>query len=381
MRLSPVDSDISNTPLADILRNEIAAHGPVTFARFMEQALYHPLHGYYASGRARIGRRGDFFTNVSVGALFGRLLAAQFAEMWERMGKPARFTVVEQGAFDGAFACDVIAAAPPDFLAALDYVIIEPFTTLQARQHHTLAGIGKVRWVSSPAGLEPFSGVHFSNELIDALPVHLLVRRNGAWRERFVAVSGDRFLFTEHEPSVATPPWDLPDDYETEARPAAACWLNEVAAKLLRGHVLAIDYGFLREDFFRPDRKRGTLQCYSEHRRGDDPLVRPGEQDITAHVEFTALMEEAERIGLANVGFTDQHHFITALGAAVLGDTDDPTAPRRMKEIRAFRTLMHPDFLGTAFKVLCLAKNVPAPAPLTGFRFSGTKPCLEPDLA
>jgi SAM-dependent MidA family methyltransferase len=363
-------AESSAVPLAAILRARIAARGPVTFAWFMEQALYHPEHGYYASGRARIGRAGDFFTNVSVGPIFGRLLAAQFREMWERLGRPALFTVVEQGAHDGMFARDVLAAADGGFLDALDYAIVEPSDALRARQRDTLAGAGKVRWLGALGGLEPFTGVHFSNELIDALPVHLFVRRGGEWREKFVAAAGGAFIFIEGTPTVAPPPCELPDGCETETRPAAARWLREAGGKLVRGHLLAMDYGFTRDEFFRADRTQGTLQCYARHRSGGDPLENPGAQDITAHVEFSSLIDEAEKLGLKNAGFTDQHHFITGLGAVVLGDTDDPASPQRLKDMRAFRTLMHPDFLGTLFKALCLAKNVPAAPPLAGFRFS-----------
>src|SRR3954452_24338632 len=159
------------TELAKLIREKIRVDGPQPFAWFMEQALYHPQHGYYSSGRATIGRKGDYFTNVSVGPLFGRLMAAQFAEMWERMGKIDNFTIVEQGAHDGQFAFDVMDAAQrqqPDFFTALRYRIIEPFPVWQERQRETLEGRAparpeirdKVEWSDS---MKPFTGVHFSN--------------------------------------------------------------------------------------------------------------------------------------------------------------------------------------------------------------------------
>src|ERR1700674_1904129 len=165
--------------LTDFIRRTIRQTGPVTFAWFMEQALYHPVHGYYSSGRCGIGRRGDYFTSVSVGPLFGRLLAAQFAEMWERLGKIDNFVIVEQGAHHGDFARDVLDAARsrfPEIFSALRYRIVEPFPPLQDRQSQTLSEFGdRVRWRRSLDELEPFVGLHFSNELLDAFPAHLLV--------------------------------------------------------------------------------------------------------------------------------------------------------------------------------------------------------------
>ena len=150
--------------------SEIAAKGPLSFARFMELALYDAEAGYYASGRARVGRHGDFFTNVSVGPVFGHILAEQFREMWSRLGTPRRFALVEQGANDGQLALDVLSALDEEMQEAIDYWIIEPFPILQQRQEQTLKPWGsKVRWVNDPGALPVFNGVHFSNELVDAL--------------------------------------------------------------------------------------------------------------------------------------------------------------------------------------------------------------------
>src|SRR5207244_342 len=168
-----------NSALIDIIRAEIQKRGPRSFAWFMEQALYHPEHGYYSSGRCAIGRRGDYFTNVSVGPIFGQLLAAQFAEIWKHLGQIDNFILVEQGAHHGEFACDLLESVRkdhPNFFGALHYRIIEPFPVLRDRQSETLAGFeGKIEWRESIDALEPFAGVHFSNELLDAAPVHLIV--------------------------------------------------------------------------------------------------------------------------------------------------------------------------------------------------------------
>jgi len=175
-----------NPALIEFIRREINEHGPVSFAWFMQQALYHSQHGYYSSGRCAIGRRGDYFTNISVGPFLGQLLAAQFAEIWERLcNSDSRreqgidnFTIVEQGAHHGDFARDFLESARngyPEFFAALCYRIIEPFPILQDRQARALAEFGgKIEWRSSIDALEPFTGVHFSNELLDSMPVHLV---------------------------------------------------------------------------------------------------------------------------------------------------------------------------------------------------------------
>ena len=170
--------DSSHSPLIDFIRGTIREQGPVSFAWFMEQALYHPKHGFYSSGRCAIGRRGDYFTNISVGSLFGRLLTAQFVQMWELLDRPQEFTIVEQGAHHGDFARDVLRAThehAPEFFAALRYRIIEPFPVLQTEQAGTLFGSfrEKIEWNKSLDQLPVFSGLHFSNELIDAMPVHL----------------------------------------------------------------------------------------------------------------------------------------------------------------------------------------------------------------
>ena len=194
-----------NSALDEFIRGAICLRGPVSFAWFMQQALYHPEHGYYSSGRASIGRRGDYFTSVSVGPLFGRLLAAQFAQMWERLGRIDNFVIVEQGAHHGDFARDVLGSARkcrPEFFAALRYRIVEPSSILQHRQSQTLAEYeGKIEWRDSIDALEPFTGVYFSNELLDAMPVHLLAASGETakreWSERWVDWAAGKWAFVE----------------------------------------------------------------------------------------------------------------------------------------------------------------------------------------
>src|SRR5881394_2138793 len=254
---------LGNPDLIRCIRAEIEKQGPISFARFMHQALYHPEHGYYSSGRCAIGRRGDYFTNVSVGPIFGHLLAAQFAEIWERLGKIDNFVLVEQGAHHGELARDVLQSTRkrwPDFFAALRYRIIEPFPVLQERQRQTLEGRAlsrpgttrrsslqsfrdKIQWRDSIDALEPFSGVHFSNELLDAAPVHLIVSvktKTGStdWLEKFVTLNGDEFAFL-HQPIDNRKLRDhlqklpaRPASYETEVNLVALDWIGNVARKL-----------------------------------------------------------------------------------------------------------------------------------------------------
>ena len=362
--------------LAQIIRAEIARTGPIPFRRFMELALYHPEHGFYASGRARVGRSGDFFTNVSVGPLFGKLLARQFAEMWERLECPAHFTIVEQGAHDGQFAADALTSLREDLpqcFAATRYEIVEPSAKLAAAQRARLRNL-PVRWRSAISELPAFTGVHFSNELLDAFPVHLIKWNGESWTEHHVTIDGERFTFadgplseSELADACARIPQPLPPGYVTEVSLAAGAWLREVAAKLQRGYILAVDYGHLREDYYSTERVEGTLSAYAQHRRERDPLERVGEVDLTAHVEFTSLMEAGRAAGLGVAGYTDQHHFMVGLGASYFESGAQPS------ELRAFQTLMHPSLMGLAFKVIGFAKG-PIPGGLAGFRYARAVP-------
>jgi SAM-dependent MidA family methyltransferase len=336
-----------NTELVQLIGDGIRARGPQPFAWFMQQALYHPQHGYYARGHATIGRHGDYFTNVSVGPLFGQLLTAQFAEIWECLGKagPERsrrvdqFIIVEQGTHDGAFARDVLNCARarfPEFLPALRYRIVEPFPAWQDRQSQTLGLFrDKVEWSQT---LTPFVGVHFSNELLDALPVNLRGKR--------VGLAGEEFVFVEYA-----------DEPETKLNQAALDWIDNVAANLERGVVIAIDYGFTRSAF------RESLQTRAQHRHLTSPFEQIGHVDITMHVSWTDIAERAAANGLRIAGFTDQHHFLTGIISQFPEIADTAKAKRELQ------TLLHPEMLGRAFQVLALSKDVDADQ-LCGFKFA-----------
>jgi SAM-dependent MidA family methyltransferase len=330
-----------DSALTEWMRAEIRRRGPQPFAWFMKQALYHPEHGYYSSDRAAIGRRGDYFTNVSVGPLFGELLAAQFAEIWEHLGKIDNFTIVEQGAHHGEFARDVLESTQrrfPQLFAALRYWIVEPFPKLQHRQSQTLRQFhDRVQWQKSLDELDPFAGVHFSNELLDAMPVNL--------RGKLVGLNGSQFVF-----------FDSSDEQTTNQ--SQLDWIANVATRLRRGFVLAVDYGFPKTEF------REALQIRARHRSLGSPFEQIGEADITAHVNWTGIAEAGEKNGLGVVGFTDQHHFLTGIISTF------PEIVAAEKSKRALQTLLHPEMLGRSFQVLALAKDVDLVVPLSGFKFA-----------
>jgi SAM-dependent MidA family methyltransferase len=351
-----------NTALAELIRETIRANGPQSFAWFMQQALYYPQQGYYSSGRCAIGRKGDYFTNVSVGSLFGHLLAAQFTEIWEQLARPDHFMVVEQGAHDGQFARDVLESVQkraPEFFGPLCYRIVEPFPVLRERQSRTLELFrDKVEWRDS---LQPFVGVHFSNELLDAMPVRLI----GNGREKFVAVDGDKFVFVERQLSHGTAASKLKDSGVFNQ--AVLDWMGDVAANLQRGYVIAIDYGHLGGEFHE------NVQVRARHRNLGSPFEQIGHADIAMAVDWTSVADRAQSNGLHVSGFTDQHHFLTG----IISESPESTPESGAKTKRELQTLLHPEMLGRAFQVLALSKNVDPMAPkLAGFKFAG-----DPDAA
>ena len=362
----------SNPALVEMIREEIRSRGPQSFTWFMAQALYHPEHGYYSTDRAAIGRRGDYFTNVSVGPLFGELLAAQFVEIWERLGQIDNFLILEQGAHHGQFARDVLESTrrrSPEFFSGLRYQIVEPFSALQDRQSQGLKEFGdRVSWRRSLDELEPFLGVHFSNELLDAMPVNL--------HGKLVGLEGDKLVFVEGPGG-------------TPMNQAMLDWIDCLSTKLERGFVIAVDYGFSRAEF------REVLQVRAKHRALDSPFDEIGEADITAHVNWTDLAERAQANGLRVAGFTDQHHFLTgiisefgrggsprrAIGSGPEAAPPVNASPARTdwgqspllfdsKRKRELQTLLHPEMLGRSFQVLALVKDVDLAVALSGFKFA-----------
>lgn len=379
--MSAKSPDPDANPVAATLRRRIAEQGPLGFDEFMQEALYAPDGGFYTAGGPRTGRAGHFFTSVSVGPVFGKLLAAQVAEMWDLLGRPAAFRLVEQGADDGQLMADVLQALEErraDCAAAAEALIVEPLDVPRARQRATLARwTSRVRHVAHERELPPFTGVFFANELLDAFPCRLLVREDGPWREQLVAADGAGFDFVEAAPRDpasldAVRDWPPPEPggrLLTEWAPGVAPWVRTLAGKLERGWILLADYGHTNAERLAAARAGGSLAAYRDHQRVDNPLTDPGAQDITAHVDFDAVAGAATAAGLQVAGFTDQHHALAALAAEVFpGMAASPLTAGAAREMRGLRQLLHPETMGRAFKFLGLARGVDAP--LAMFRFA-----------
>jgi SAM-dependent MidA family methyltransferase len=353
---------------------EILSSGPMRFDAFMEAALFDADLGYYASGKAKIGRAGDFFTSVSVGALYGRLLAFQIHEVFQRLACTGDFTIIEQGGNDGRLACDILDALRSDHPAVyqqIRYLLVEPFEHLKSAQRHRLAGHGStVRWASDLASCEAIDGVHFSNEYVDALPIRLFVKSGGVWLDRHVACESGGLVFVDIPTDEAVDLPDAPDGYLAEVRPLADEWLRDVCRCLRRGAVIVADYGFPRELLYAPWRTGGTLSCYANHRRDDAPLESPGSKDITSHVDFTALVTVAESEGFQTLGFADQCHFLTGIFQSMSKSASEADDILSARERQAFLTLTHPEMMGTQFKFLTISRGISVETALSGYRYS-----------
>ena len=335
----------------------------------MELALYCPNSGYYERPDTLVGRRGDFFTSVSIGSLFGELLAHRFA-LWLASTPGSKRQILEAGGHDGRLAADILKCLQeqqPDAFETLEYWLLEPSPNRRAAQKKMLGTFsGKVRWFESwdvlPA--DGVRGVIFSNELLDAMPV----RRAGwdaaqkEWFEWGVALSGEKFIWikmpADDELLTEIISWNLPpgllqvlpDGFTTEVGQAAMTWWRRAASCLKEGKLLTFDYGLEREEFFAPERKEGTLRAYYRHHLETDLLARPGEQDITAQVDFTGVREVGSRAGLGGGSLSTQEQFLTRLLQEISRVT--PSGMDWARWSRAFQTLIHPEHLGRSFRVL-----------------------------
>ena len=338
----------------------------------MAMALYQPGLGYYAKGTRQVGRGGDFFTSVSVGPLFGALLARRMLREWRESGSPARWRIIECGAHDGTLAADILSTLqqlePPAF-AAVEYVIPEPLPVLQAAQRQTLAGFsGKIQFITEACELaqDPLPGVAFGNELLDALPCHLMEWKTGRWHECRVAVSPDGAFIWQTDPEIADPLLlaaliplgkNFPENYRTEVRTNFQEFLAPLTRSLSSGLLIWPDYGFARPEYYLPERVTGTLRTFSKHRAAEDPLTAPGEIDITAHVDFTAVAEAGIALGCQPLMFKNQGAWLTEIAREWLLTLEGNPDPQMLRQ---FQALTHPAHLGGSFHVLELAWNRPA---------------------
>jgi len=359
----------------------------------MTLALYCPECGYYETERDTTGHRGDFYTSVSVGPVFGALLAFQFAA-WlqiEATIQNSVVTIVEAGAHDGRLARDILTwlkKRRPALFARTEYCIVEPSARRRAWQMESLHDLTpRVHWFadlrslgqSAAAGLR---GIFFSNELLDALPVHRLGwdAKRRAWFEWGVTLVHEHFVWTRLEdyppqrsadclpgtiawaalPALRDLPPGLldvlPDGYTTEVCPAAADWWHEAASVLHRGKLLTLDYGLTTEEFFAPQRRNGTLRAYRNHQVSGDVLDCPGGQDLTAHVDFTAIQQAGVAAGLNTEALFSQARFLTAI-AQDAWQAENDFGPWTPEHTRQFQTLTHPNHLGRAFQVLIQSRG------------------------
>ena len=354
--------------LAAEIRSEIRRGGPMPFARFMELSLYAPKLGYYETP-GRIGRGGDFFTSASTGPVFGRLLAFQFAEWLDAECPEGKIQVVEAGAHDGRLAADILewlGRFRPDLMSRLEYCIVESSPVRRAWQEKTLVDWNsRIKWVPGIGDFGPhgITGIVFSNEFFDALPVHRLAWDASAscWREWHVITDHENFAWQLDLPCAdlngrlpSVPPElaaVLPDGFIAEISPVSLDWWRSAAGALGRGKLLTIDYGFSAKNGLRPDHPRGALRAFSHHRASADLLARPGQQDLTANVDFSALEQAGRAAGLGPGVLLRQSKFLTQIFARIQAKPG-AFAPWDGKTTRQFQTLAHPEHLGHPFQVL-----------------------------
>jgi SAM-dependent MidA family methyltransferase len=353
----------------DAIREEIPKCGEISFARFMELALYCPETGYYEAKKDNVGRTGDFITSVSTGELFGQLLAFQFAEWLDELKiQNEKLKIIEAGAHDGKLAADILNWLDifrPELFSKIEYCLIEPSETRRRWQKETLAKFaGKIHWVTQISELgNRQSAIIFSNELLDAMPVHRFGwdAKAKQWFEWCVVLNGEKFTWIRSlgdshafPSAIRDLPFSLlavlPDGYTIETSPAAEQWWRAAAGVLTHGKLLAIDYGFTAEEQISPSRLHGTLRAYHRHHVSNDLLANAGKQDLTAHVNFTAIQKAGEATGLQTENFFTQPQFLTRILEAAM--KKGFFSKWEAWQTRQFQTLTHPDHLGRAFRVL-----------------------------
>ena len=371
------------------IEQEIHEQGPIQFSRYMELCLYHPELGYYSRNTERFGKAGDFYTSSDVHAVFGRLLARQFDEMWRALGSPESIELVELGPGRGLFAQDVLDWSEkkfPYFFRALRYVLVESSPALRRRMNETLARHFK----SGKAGIAELDSIaqgeaptiFFANEFFDALPVEIVSTkgslridtRDGHFFEMWVPASHEELEFLDRY-SINPEP-----DERVEVSLAAQQFMDRITGRLQRGFVLAIDYGYTREEQL-AGRHRGTLKAIRQHSVGDNPYEAPGEQDITADVNFTALAAAAEKHGMQTQKIITQSQFLMGIGEG--NQFADAFEECRLPQERAkvalqLKHLVTPAGMGESFHVLIASKGVEQERidGLSGLSFGRKRRCV-----
>ena len=370
MSLPQPDSDAveHSQRLLGQIRDEIARTGWMPFSRYMECALYAPGLGYYSGALQKFGRDGDFVTAPELTPLFGRSLARQLAELMA-LSAPH---LIEAGAGSGRLAADLLAEL--DRLGAVpqSYRILELSADLRARQQALIAAelphlSTRVSWLDSLP--DAFDGVVIGNEVLDAMPVERLRNAAGRIEQAGLALDPSGQPALDWRPAAAALADEaralgFTDGYDSEINFAARAWVAEWARRIGRGALLLIDYGFPQAEYYHPDRRSGTLMCHYRHHAHTDPLWMPGLNDLTAHVDFTAIAQAAFDAGMSLAGYTSQANFLLNCGVLELLDRD-ADALSRAKQNAALNQLTSPAEMGELFKVICMTRDIDAP--LTGF--------------
>ena len=356
------------TPVENLIRQQLASSptGWLSFAEVMRLALYHPEHGYYSGRPRRIGRSGDFYTAVSVGPLYGALLAQVALEVWEVLARPDGFTIVEQAAHDGQLMADVFAALQESPLAGIaKYCLVEPQAAYQKAQEERLRPLigERLSWVHNVAELPAAPGFLVCNELLDAFPVHRLSWNGQHWMEEGVVIGAHSELCFAGRPIVGEAlakeasklPVDLAAGYVTEVHPAATEWMEQLGSTGFSGSVLIADYGYESAEYYAPERAEGTLRRYVQHSVDGKVLEDLGNCDLTAHVNFSRVIEAAEQAGFRVTRFMEQGRFLTHAAAPWLRSLEGkPPIKATMALLRQFQALTHPGHMGAAFRMLLL---------------------------
>jgi SAM-dependent MidA family methyltransferase len=365
------DALLASRALESLIRDDIRKHHDwIPFARFMDLALYAKGLGYYAGGSAKLGKGGDFTTAPEITPLFGATIARFAASSFG----PAPLSLLEFGAGTGRLARDVLGSLRDQGVTVHEYLIVELSAELRDRQQAMLAGFAPVRWVSAPP--PAFAGLVLANEVLDAMPVHLLVKQEGQWLERGVSLAGERFIFCDRatDPALAAQIPDagsLPEGYLTEVHPRQCGFVRMLADMLAlggRGMALLIDYGFPAREYYLAQRQMGTLMCHYRHHSHTDPFYLPGLQDITAHVDFTAAALAAQESGLTVAAYMSQAEFLIAAGLTDLLTQSSPEdALLWSTQSQSIQKLTSPAEMGELFKVLLLSQAMDLPDSLLRF--------------
>jgi SAM-dependent MidA family methyltransferase len=343
------------------------AGGAIPFSRFMELALYAPRLGYYSGGAAKLGASGDFTTAPEITPLFGQAVARAAAAIIAQSAPE----IIEFGAGTGKLARDVLSALAADGVSVASYTIIELSGELRARQQEALRDFPQVRWLDGFP--EAFSGVVLANEVLDAMPVELVIKTGAGWRRQMVTVEDGRFAYVQQELDASLAAQlarQVPDDaglaegYLTELHPVACGFMGSLARMFEggTGAALLFDYGFPAHEFYVDARVGGTLMCHYRHHAHPDPFFLPGLQDITAHVDFTAMALAAQDAGLEVLGYMNQAGFLLGCGIGeLLLRTDPEDVVRYLPQSKAVQKLVSPSEMGELFKVLIVGNGVELP--------------------